>query len=140
MVLSSTFITNNIIGQSNGRKYNLITLRSSIDLKRALDAQAKFSSLRQNIKPFEDIVSVKDCGDIDNIVVIIGESASRSHYSLYDYYLKTSPNLDTLKNELYIFDDIISPYSGTSAVMEVLLTFKSADMNGEWYEYPNIVD
>ncbi len=43
-------------------------------------------------------------------VVIIGESTSRSHFGLYNYYRETTPELNKYKSDLLIYDDVISPH------------------------------
>ena len=46
-------------------------------------------------------------------VVIIGESSSRRNMGIYDYYRDTNPKLSQLKDELYLFNDVISPRTHT---------------------------
>ena len=41
-------------------------------------------------------------------VVIIGESTSRLHFGLYGYYRNTTPKLGELKDELNIFNEVVS--------------------------------
>lgn len=46
-------------------------------------------------------------------VLIIGESTTRNHMGLYDYYRKTNPLLSARKDELLIYKDVISPHTHT---------------------------
>lgn len=58
-------------------------------------------------------------------VLIIGESADRDHMSLYGFGLKTTPRLDAMRNELYPFSNVISPFINTIPNLQTLLTFQN---------------
>ena len=49
------------------------------------------------------------------VVVVVGESASRRHWSLYGYSRATTPRLEKLGAELLVFRDVISSSTGTLA-------------------------
>jgi len=63
-------------------------------------------------------------GDILGVVVI-GESASRTHMSLYGYPRPTTPNLEKLSNDMVVFDDVISSYAQTAISLKKSFTFYS---------------
>lgn len=46
-------------------------------------------------------------------VVIIGESTSRRNMGIYGYYRDTNPELNHLRDELFLFNDVISPRTHT---------------------------
>jgi heptose-I-phosphate ethanolaminephosphotransferase len=48
-------------------------------------------------------------------VVVIGESTSRKHLQLYGYERETNPKLLSIKDELKIYDEVVSEYSYTIA-------------------------
>ena len=54
-------------------------------------------------------------------VMVIGESASRRHHSLYGYVRNTNPKLAKRK-DLMIYTDAISPYSGTLKSVLAMMT------------------
>lgn len=56
------------------------------------------------------------------IVVVIGESASRRHWSLYGYPRETNPELRRLGDEALLFSDVISPSVGTQTVLRAMLS------------------
>lgn len=62
-----------------------------------------------------------------NIVVVIGESTSRHHMGLYNYFRNTTPNLNSIENQLVIFKDAISTHSHTSESLSDALTFNRRD-------------
>lgn len=63
-----------------------------------------------------------DGGDLLGVIVI-GESATRSHHSLYGCRRRTNPRLETQKNELILFDDVISPTVHTASSLVNVFSF-----------------
>lgn len=58
-------------------------------------------------------------------VVIVGESTTRTHMGLYGYWRKTNPFLTSLKDELLVGKDVITPHVHTILALENILTFTS---------------
>ena len=58
------------------------------------------------------------------IVLVIGESFSRYHSSLYGYQHNTNPKLEALRDsgELFVFDNVVTPYNATHAVMSQIFS------------------
>ncbi len=76
----------------------------------------------------------------NRIVLVIGESASRDHLSLYGYPLPTTPRLDTISQGLYSFGNAIASSTSTAQNMPRLITFMTDEPEGkEWYEYPSLL-
>lgn len=78
-----------------------------------------------------DLKSNIDCiniqkwgGNPTNIVVIIGESFAKSTCSLYSYHKETSPKLKARRdrNELIIFNNVISPAGNTIPCMKAIMS------------------
>ena len=55
-------------------------------------------------------------------VVIIGESTTRNNMGIYGYYRDTNPNLKKIKNELYLFKNVISPHTHTILSLNKVLS------------------
>ena len=55
-------------------------------------------------------------------VFVLGESAARSHWSLYGYGRPTTPRMDAIAGELTVFHDLVSPSMTTASAMELILT------------------
>ena len=104
---------------------------------------------------FTDLQVKKAKNNIDNIVLVIGESTQRGKLSLYGYPLPTTPLLDNLKdskpNNLFVFSDVISPHAQTHESLSLSLTLANQDSQGiqtihkkfskkQWYEFLNIID
>ena len=72
--------------------------------------------------------------DSSNIVVVIGESFSRYHSSLYGYRLRTNPKLEKRRDEdgMLVFSDVISRADQTH---EALRSFFSTDSLGLGFGY-----
>ncbi|WP_367061294.1 sulfatase-like hydrolase/transferase [Algibacter sp. 2305UL17-15] len=81
--------------------------------------------LRDNLsKPNSDNLKLKDSSfNNQTCVVIIGESTTRWHMQLYGYDRPTNPKLKELKDELYIFSDVIAPNVHTILSLDKILTF-----------------
>lgn len=71
------------------------------------------------------ITNVSASDSEQTYVVIIGESTSRRHMQIYGYLRKTTPNLQKMKNELLIFNDVITPHTHTITALDEILTLKN---------------
>lgn len=121
--------------------------RVSIGFLRQLNANKSYKEIYKIMDEVNDLecqkMSVSHKMPLD-IVIILGESCTRSHMSLYGYNLKTTPIMDKLSqdNELLVFDDIISCGNNTYMSMAQIFNFvekDDVDFN-KWYESPNIID
>ena len=61
------------------------------------------------------------------IVVVIGESLTRRHMSLYGYPRTTNPKLGALGDSLLVYEDVISPQVHTIPVLRSILTLADRD-------------
>jgi len=94
-----------------------------------------------NSKVNSSPVITENKSKINNIVLVLGESTNRNHMSIYNYYNNTTPNLKRLQEnqQLFVFNDIISPHSHTSPVLSKLFTFCNFESKEPWYNYNNII-
>lgn len=82
-------------------------------------------------------LSVSGCSYAsENIVVVIGESHNKRHSSLYGYPLKTNPRLESLNENIYVFEDVIASVNVTYQSLRNILSFSSMDKNNKWYQTP----
>ena len=65
------------------------------------------------------------------LVVLIGESSSRHHWNLYGYFRNTTPRLNSIRKELLVFDDAISPFGRTTLSVAAALTCRSVPEVGD---------
>ena len=88
---------------------------------------------------YGDII-VNSISDNNTYVLVIGESSDRNRNSLYGYERNTAAYLSKIKNEIYIFDDVISPHAHTSPSLEKVLTFADFQNEDFKYKYGSIID
>ncbi|WQW77837.1 phosphoethanolamine transferase [Helicobacter pylori] len=103
----------------------------------------KFYSFLNNLYLPSGYLSSTD--DVENVVLVIGESASRNFMQLYGYNAPNNPLLSELANEresnnLFVFSDTISKEAHTSDVFENLLNYSDAETTKPWYHYHNMID
>jgi heptose-I-phosphate ethanolaminephosphotransferase len=93
-----------------------------------------------NIMRLRDISSQKLVVEGDNkcknVILIIGESFSRMYSSLYGYYLNTNPKLQARRDNLYIFNDVISFATYTSRNIQFIFSLAGSDQENEFAEKP----
>lgn len=63
-------------------------------------------------------------------VVVLGESTSRAHFGLYNYYRATTPELTSIKDQLSVYNDVISAHPHSITSITKLLTLGN-------YEHPD---
>ena len=74
----------------------------------------------------------------ESFLVIIGESATRRHWSLYGYERNTTPEMDSME-DLLVFRDLISSHSHTNPALGKALT-SSLVSDPNTYAAPSIID
>ncbi len=83
------------------------------------------SLLRKNLaRPLSN--NITDITSLDmpqTYVVVIGESTSRWHMQLYGYDRETNPKLIEIKDELIVFEDVITSNVHTIIALDKILTF-----------------
>lgn len=78
------------------------------------------------------------------LLVVIGESAGRRHWSLYGYQRETTPRMDEIRDELLVFSDVISTQVGTQESIRAIFNvptlsqpvfplFQGAGFKTHWY-------
>ncbi len=73
-----------------------------------------------------------------DVVLVIGESYSKYHSSLYGYSLTTNPRLEREKNDgrLFVYTDAVSPFIYTSEAVRNMLSTNSIGDGEQWYDNP----
>jgi len=74
-----------------------------------------------------------------DLIIVIGESLSRHHMRLYGYPRKTTPKLDERRDELIVFDDIISTHSHTVPSLLDAFSFQQRHTRLEPYQVEDIL-
>ena len=125
------FVENTVytIGKPVSRSFVYMTYNAVIQFVQESDDFEK-CSLSQ-----DGIVASREGNAPADIVVVIGESHSKYHSSLYGYPLPTNPLLEQTDG-LFIFDDVISSVNATSLSFRNFMSLSSLDQNRGWYEAP----
>lgn len=122
-ITSIIFISTKNIGNISLVKFYSILKDTTPDLKRYM------------LNPDIDFVSENRC---KNLVLIIGESFSKSHSSLYGYEKETNPYLSSLRDSslLYVFNSINSPALNTVPSFKAIMsTYKPEFRDSvEWFK------
>jgi len=93
-----------------------------------------FSNTKWNTELLTSVKSQNTDSIKETYVLIIGESTTRNHLGLYNYYRNTTPNLNKIKEELVVFDNVISPHTHTIPSLEKVLTFGDRENPEKKYE------
>lgn len=64
-------------------------------------------------------------------VVILGESATRSHWGLYGYDRDTTPYMNARKAELTVFEDLVTPVGSTAESMRYAFTTRTVERKND---------
>ncbi|NDW09444.1 sulfatase-like hydrolase/transferase [Dysgonomonas sp. 520] len=74
------------------------------------------------------------------IVVVIGESLTRNHMSLYGYPRQTNPLLSKRKDKLYVYEDVTPPQVHTIPVVRTLFTMMDEENPDYFTEKPSVFE
>lgn len=140
LVLTSVFFVSKENWRFVSKRYHVIDFyRSFYDFKK----EQKFDqwvALRQKIKSDDRAVSELKIKKPKTFVIIIGESLSRNHMQLYGYKRETNPELSSMKKELYVFRDVVSPATTTIDTMKYVLTLADQQHPEYFFEKRSIVN
>ncbi|WP_347926897.1 phosphoethanolamine transferase CptA [Pseudomonas helvetica] len=73
------------------------------------------------------------------LVLVIGESTNRQRMSLYGYPRETTPELDKLKDQLAVFDNVVTPRPYTIEALQQVLTFADEENPDLYLKTPSLV-
>lgn len=73
-------------------------------------------------------------------VLVMGESTDRNHMQLYGYGRETSPQLLAMKDELYVYTDVITAFTHTQPALKANLTFAGTEMEKRYHEVYSVLD
>lgn len=79
-----------------------------------------------------------------NVILILGESFSKYHSSLYGYHIPTNPKLEQLKKDgsLFCYNEVQSPATSTAESFRYMLNTLQRGDGGDnkWYNTPNVIE
>ena len=74
------------------------------------------------------------------LVLVIGESTNRQRMSLYGYPRPTTPELDALRGQLDVFDNVVTPRPYTIEALQQVLTFADQQNPDAWLTTPSLLN
>lgn len=109
--------------------------RTVYAINQARKDMEEFKKVSSKLLHNEPEILVND-SKIKNIVVILGESLSRTKMGCYGYYLNTTPRMDKRirDGEATLLTDVVSPYTLTNEAVKYLMTFYNTQSDKAWYE------
>lgn len=75
----------------------------------------------------EDIRLSTSLDQAPTCVIVIGESATRNNFGIYGYERDTTPCLSSIRNELFVFTDLVGVWNNTPPAVRFLFTGATAD-------------
>lgn len=111
--------------------------RSIYSFKEIHDINQKMETAIQSTKAvLNETITINETDSIE-LVLVIGESFIKYRSSLYGYLHKTNPLLEKeVKNgNLFVFEDVISPYNTTSESIKSILCCNDLASDEQWYDY-----
>jgi heptose-I-phosphate ethanolaminephosphotransferase len=104
-----------------------------------LDGMQAMLAANAKVPPLNNLRDVA-AGLPATLVLVIGESTNRGHMSLYGYPRKTTPNLDRLRPQLDVFDNVVSPRPYTIESLQQVLTFADEEHPDLFLQTPSILN
>ena len=102
-------------------------------LKKEIDKRKKY-------KKDNTIQSLMPAAIQPVLVFVIGESITKNHMQLYGYGRNTNKLLNTIKNNLYIFDSVFSPSAHTIPALRSALSFSTRKDTLPFYRKKSIIE
>ena len=79
-------------------------------------------------------------GQPSTLVLVIGESTNRQRMSLYGYPRATTPKLDAIRDQLQVFDNVVTPRPYTIEALQQVLTFADEQNPDAYLTTPSIIN
>ena len=88
------------------------------------------------------LVNLQDAhaGQPATLVLVIGESTNRQRMSLYGYPRETTPELDALRDQLQVFDNVVTPRPYTIEALQQVLTFADQEHPERYLTTPSVIN
>ncbi|MBD1552058.1 phosphoethanolamine transferase CptA [Pseudomonas typographi] len=106
--------------------------------RQQLDEMSKMLATQAHIPPLKNLTD-QHAGQRSTLVLVIGESTTRQRMSLYGYGRPTTPNLDQIRGQLQVFDNVIAPRPYTIETLQQLLTFADEEHPDLYLSTPTLV-
>lgn len=110
-----------------------------VNYKNDLNQMEKLLERNSTLKPVENLKdNYKD--EASTLILVLGESTNRNRMGIYGYNRDTTPNLDKIKNDLILFDNVYSPRPYTIEVLQQALSFADEKNPNLYLNKPNLIN
>lgn len=77
-----------------------------------------------------------------NVVIVVGESFSKDHSSLYGYDKKTNPMLEELQRDslIFVYDSVSAPATHTIPCFQNIMSMYNEGVQKNWYECTTLIE
>ncbi|MHC8344034.1 phosphoethanolamine transferase CptA [Pseudomonas sp. RT6P73] len=108
---------------------------------RYLDTLAGMQDMLDSASKIAPLKNLKDtmANQPATLVLVIGESTNRQRMSLYGYPRETTPELDKLKDQMAVFNNVITPRPYTIEALQQVLTFADEENPDLYLSTPSLV-
>ncbi|WP_010488581.1 phosphoethanolamine transferase CptA [Pseudomonas sp. S9] len=107
--------------------------------RQQLDSMEKLLAENAKLAPL-DAMKDSRAGKPTTLVLVIGESTNRQRMSLYGYPRETTPELDKLRDQLQVFDNVVTPRPYTIEALQQVLTFADEKNPDGYLTTPSLVN
>lgn len=129
-----------IFTEHKSRKDLFVPLRTAVCIQHVATQMKAINGIKGHRKQLQFADTAQSCHTAENVVLVIGESASRLHMSLYGYPLPTTPRMDAISDSLFSFENVIAPSTATTeSVAEITTFIDDRPTEIPWYESPSIM-
>lgn len=104
-----------------------------------LDSMQKLLASNAALAPLRNLQDLEG-NKPSTLVLVIGESTNRQRMSLYGYPRPTTPELDTLRDQLDIFDNVVTPRPYTIEALQQVLTFADQQNPEAYLTTPSLLN
>ena len=107
--------------------------------------QTQLGSMQKLLASNAALAPLRNLQDLEGdkprtLVLVIGESTNRQRMSLYGYQRPTTPELDTLRDQLDIFDNVVTPRPYTIEALQQVLTFADQQNPDAYLTTPSLLN
>lgn len=107
--------------------------------RQQLDSMQALLADNAKIPPLGNLKD-EHAGQPATLVLVIGESTNRQRMSLYGYSRQTTPELDKLRDQLQVFDNVVTPRPYTIEALQQVLTFADQEHPDAYLSTPSLVN
>ena len=104
-----------------------------------LDNMQELLAANAQLPPLQNLTDAH-AGLPSTLVLVLGESTNRQRMSVYGYPRATTPKLDAMREQLALFDNVVTPRPYTIEALQQVLTFADEQHPDAYLSTPSIMN